>query len=90
MDGYERLEREMWLSTPQNEQMYRVDFCRKRYGSLYWDIVELKKPGVSPLVKKGKHWNFSSVVQNGINQSLNYRNLMNVGRVAYRIDSDCR
>jgi len=77
MDGYERLEREMWLSTPQNEQMYRVDFCRKRYGSLYWDIVELKKPGVSPPVKKGKHWNFSSVVQNGINQSLNYRNLMN-------------
>ncbi|HOC92037.1 MAG TPA: DUF4263 domain-containing protein [bacterium] len=74
--GYKEFAREIVLSTPQNEQMYRVDFCRKRYGTLYWDIVELKRPGIQALVKKGKHWHFSDAVQKGIDQSYDYRNLM--------------
>jgi len=74
--GYFNIAREVVLFNPLTTEVkveFRLDFLRQRIGDNYWDIVELKTPN-TPIVKKsGKHSQFSSTIQGGIEQLRNYK-----------------
>jgi hypothetical protein len=54
-----------------------VDFFRKRYGSKFWDIIELKSPQAPFLVNaKSSHAHLSSDVRNAMDQARDYRDLI--------------
>src|SRR5262249_45078671 len=63
---YATLRPEVMLYRPNGEVVYRVDFCRCKFGSDYWDFVELKSPTSPFLVKQGQHWKFGASVQGGL------------------------
>jgi hypothetical protein len=65
--------REVVLIDPNGDNRYRVDFFRKRYGSTYWDMVELKHPKKRFLSNSGKHIRLGSDVIAAINQAEDYR-----------------
>jgi len=74
--GYKGIAKEVVLYSGSGEYMYRVDFCRQKFGAMYWDVVELKSPNKPFLIKKGKHWDFSSEIHHGIHQALDYRHFL--------------
>lgn len=74
--GYKQIAREVVLYKPSGEAIFRVDFCRCKFGDGYWDFVELKSPKVPFIVKRGKHWKFSSDIQSGIEQAKYYSDFL--------------
>lgn len=74
--GYKRIAREVILYKPNGEAVYRIDFCRCKFGEDLWDFVELKKPQVPFLVKQGGHWRLSSAIQAGVEQAQDYSDFL--------------
>jgi len=72
---YKKIAKEVILYKP-NGEFYRVDFCRCRFGTNLWDFVELKDPRVPFIVKHGSHYKYSSTIQSGIDQAVDYRDLL--------------
>jgi hypothetical protein len=71
------IRREVTLYDSGSAKLGRVDFFRRRFGSAYWDIVELKSPG-KPLVTRpsSHHPRLSTAVYDAINQAQDYRRLI--------------
>ena len=74
--GYKQIAKEVVLYKPSGEAVFRVDFCRCKFGNNYWDFVELKSPKVPFIVKRGQHWKFSSDIQGGIEQAQYYNDFL--------------
>jgi len=71
--GYKEIMREVVLYKTNQESLYRVDFCRRPVGEIFWDVIELKSPKYPFMVKNGIHWKFSSQVEKGIQQAQDYK-----------------
>jgi predicted RNA-binding protein YlqC (UPF0109 family) len=84
--GYAEITRETVLYKGIGDYMYRVDFCRRRFGEDYWDVVELKSPKAPFLVKNGMHWKFSSQIEAGIHQALNYSDFLDNDLNRYEVE----
>ncbi|MBI3815601.1 MAG: DUF4263 domain-containing protein [Nitrospinae bacterium] len=74
--GYGEIVKEVVLYKGTGDYIYRVDFCRKQFGEVYWDVVELKSPKSPFIVRNGMHWKFSAQIDAGIHQALNYSDFM--------------
>ena len=74
--GYAEIEREVVLYKCSGEPIYRVDFCRRKYGDIFWDFIELKHPKAPFVIKRGKHWKFSADIESGIHQAQDYRDFL--------------
>lgn len=84
--GYKEIIKEVTIYKPNNKTFCRVDFLRKKYGDDFWDFVELKSPNSHFIVKKGKHLKLSSIIEAGIHQSLNYRDLLDDENVRINLE----
>jgi len=74
--GYAEITREIVLYKNDGKPIYRVDFCRRKLGDKFWDFVELKSPKKPFIVKRGRHWKFSSDIEAGLHQAQNYRDFL--------------
>ena len=70
--GYGELAREVCLCRG-GKHVFRVDFCRRKYGEEFWDFVELKSPANPLFVRRGRHWKLSSQAEAGLHQAQDYR-----------------
>jgi len=68
------------------EEIYRVDFCRCRFGDDYWDFIELKSPQAPFIVKRGSHSKLSSAIQLGIEQAQDYSDFMEESVNRYELE----
>ena len=74
--GYYEIAREVVLYKSSDEPIFRVDFCRKKFGNSFWDFVELKSPKIPYVVRRGNHWKYSAHIEAGIHQSQDYREFL--------------
>lgn len=71
------IRREVGLIHPDGKQIYRVDFFRRDFGNVFWDIIELKSPQ-TPFIVGANHGHprLSAKVHDAIIQGENYRDLI--------------
>jgi hypothetical protein len=67
------LRREVVLMDTNGRNSYRVDFFRRSFGSVYWDIVELKHPQKQLVIDSDGHPRVSAAVEKAMAQAQTYR-----------------
>lgn len=71
-----RVMRELVLFGADDAPRFRVDFFRNRFGSPYWDIIELKSPKSSFVVGDRLHSALGGKVHQAIAQAEDYRDFL--------------
>jgi hypothetical protein len=72
-----RVRREVVFLDATSGRRSRVDFFRQNYGEAYWDIIELKSPGVESVTRPdGDHPRPSGAVYDALNQAEDYRSAL--------------